>query len=66
MSKSQLLPVPAIARTGLLLALAALAANPIPLRAEYHGFNTAGGSDGVVQDVRWPYWAQTTYNAIYS
>ena len=35
-------------------------------RAEYHKFNTAPNSDGIVQEVRWPYWAETTYNAIYS
>jgi hypothetical protein len=35
-------------------------------RAEYHGFNTAANSDAIIQEVRWPYWAETTYNAIYS
>ena len=50
----------------MLFTLAALALSPVGLRAEYHGFNTASGSDGIVQDVRWPYWAQSTYNAIYS
>ena len=35
-------------------------------RAEYHSFNTPSGSDGVMQEGRWPYWAETTYNAIYS
>lgn len=37
-----------------------------PARAEYHNFNTATGADGIVQEVRWPYWAESTYNAIYS
>jgi autotransporter-associated beta strand protein len=37
-----------------------------PAWAEYHSFNTAGGSDGIIQEVRWPYWAESTYNAIYS
>jgi len=35
-------------------------------KAEYHNFNTQSGADGVIQDVRWPYWAESTYNAIYS
>ena len=35
-------------------------------QAEYHSFNTGANADGIVQDVRWPYWAETTYNAIYS
>lgn len=39
---------------------------PLVGYAEYHGFNTAYNSDGIVQDVRWPYWAESTYNALYS
>ena len=46
--------------------LVALGLHSATLRAEYHNFNTASGSDGIVQDVRWPYWAESTYNAIYS
>lgn len=34
--------------------------------AEYHNFNTQSGSDGVIQEVRWPYWAESTYNALYN
>lgn len=35
-------------------------------RAEYHGFDKADDVRATVQDVRWPYWAESTYNAIYS
>lgn len=48
----------------ILLALATFA--PVAVMAEYHNFNTAAAADGIVQDVRWPYWAESTYNAIYS
>ena len=34
-------------------------------RAEYFGFNTGKGADGTVMEVRWPYWAEHTYNALY-
>jgi hypothetical protein len=44
--------------------LAAAGLTLVPARAEYHNFNTASGSDGIIQDVRWPYWAESTYNAI--
>ncbi|HWX20326.1 MAG TPA: LamG-like jellyroll fold domain-containing protein [Candidatus Binatia bacterium] len=30
--------------------------------AEYHYFNVPGGSDGIVQEVRWPYWNNAYYN----
>ncbi len=29
-------------------------------------FNTAKGSDATTMEVRWPYWAEHTYNALYS
>ena len=35
-------------------------------RAEYHGFDKAEDVQATVQDVRWPFWAESTYNAIYS
>jgi autotransporter-associated beta strand protein len=32
-------------------------------RAEYHYFsNVQSGSDGIVQEIRWPYWNNTYYN----
>ncbi len=34
--------------------------------AEYFSFNTADGADGTVLEVRWPYWAEHTYNAVFS
>ncbi len=33
--------------------------------AEYYNFNTEAGSDILYQEVRYPYWAQSTYNARY-
>lgn len=48
------------------ISLLVVAGLPLLARAEYHNFNTASGSDGIVQEVRWPYWAESTYNAIYS
>ena len=35
-------------------------------RAEYHGFDEAKDVQATVQEVRWPFWAESTYNAIYS
>ncbi len=37
-----------------------------PSRAEYYGFNVPKGSDILTQEVRWPSWAESTYNAIWS
>ena len=35
----------------------------IPAHAEYHYFsNVPSGSDGIVQEVRWPYWNSSYYN----
>jgi len=48
------------------LLLTSLCLVAVPAKAEYHNFNTLSASDGIVQEVRWPYWAETTYNAIYS
>jgi hypothetical protein len=56
-SKSRLTGLIAIA-TGCLAGLSA--------QAEYHGFNTASGADGIVQEVRWPVWAESTYNASFT
>lgn len=35
-------------------------------RAEYHAFDKADDLQAATQEVRWPYWAETTYNAIHS
>ncbi|MFO1513691.1 MAG: LamG-like jellyroll fold domain-containing protein [Verrucomicrobiota bacterium] len=48
------------------LLLASLWFVPSRARAEYHNFNSQSGADGIIQEVRWPYWAESTYNAIYS
>ena len=35
----------------------------ISARAEYHYFsNVQSGSDGIVQEIRWPYWNNSYYN----
>ncbi len=35
----------------------------IQVRAEYHYFsNVQSGSDGIVQEIRWPYWNNSYYN----
>lgn len=50
------------------LALASLLLSPAFLQksaAEYYNFNTEAGSDILYQEVRYPYWAQSTYNARY-
>jgi autotransporter-associated beta strand protein len=53
MTKSFFLP-------GLLVAICGFA---IPAQAEYHYFsNVQSGSDGIVQEVRWPYWNNSYYN----
>jgi hypothetical protein len=49
---------------GLLLTSLCLVSEHV--KAEYHNFNTQSGADGISQEVRWPYWAESTYNAIYS
>jgi len=48
-----------------LIWLAAVDLLSISVHAEYHDFNVSAPADGIVQDVRWPYWAESTYNAIY-
>ena len=49
-------PLPAL--IGLAMVLACSCA-----RAEYHYFsNVQSGSDGIVQEVRWPYWNSYYYN----
>ncbi len=54
-------------RTGLSLSVAsALLLAALSAMGEYHNFNTASSADGIIEEVRWPYWAQSTYNAIYS
>ena len=55
-----------LARALTSLTLVLIAGGPWPACAEYHDFNTGANADGIVQEVRWPYWAETTYNAIYS
>lgn len=50
------------------LALASLLLFPALLErsaAEYYNFNTEAGSDILYQEIRYPYWAQSTYNARY-
>lgn len=47
------------------LALFTLAGASSQGRAEYYNFNTQAGSDILYQEVRYPYWAQSTYNARY-
>ena len=47
-----------------LVSLALLACLP-QASAEYYNFNTQSGSDILYQEVRYPYWAQSTYNARY-
>lgn len=47
------------------LAAIALAALIQPAAAEYYNFNTQSGSDILYQEVRYPYWPQSTYNARY-
>ena len=34
-------------------------------RAEYYSYNVPKGSDIITQEVRWPFWAESTYNAIW-
>ena len=54
-------------RRNLALIVCALAWIPSrPLRAEYHAFDKADDIQAVTQEVRWPYWAESTYNAIHS
>ena len=36
-----------------------------PARAEYYAYNVPKGSDIITQEVRWPFWAESTYNAIW-
>ncbi|HEV2211626.1 MAG TPA: LamG-like jellyroll fold domain-containing protein [Verrucomicrobiae bacterium] len=48
---------------GLGLLIVALVLGEIPTGAEYHYFNLpSGGADGVVQELRWPYWNNAYYN----
>lgn len=35
-------------------------------QAEYHSFDKADDIQATMQEVRWPYWAESTYNAIHS
>jgi len=49
---------------GLLSALA-WSALALPASAEYYNFNTQAGSDILYQEVRYPYWPESTYNARY-
>jgi hypothetical protein len=44
--------------------LAAVAARPAA--AEYYEFNAPKGADILSQEVRWPFWAESTYNAIWT
>ena len=37
-----------------LIAIATCCLARLSAQAEYHGFNTASGADGMVQEVRWP------------
>jgi hypothetical protein len=36
-----------------------------PAAAEYYNFNTQSGSDILYQEIRYPYWPESTYNARY-
>jgi hypothetical protein len=40
--------------------LAAAGLTSVSARAEHHNINTASGSDGIIQDVRWPYGSAST------
>jgi hypothetical protein len=53
------------------LALAALSmsvntARPTPAMAEYYSFDVPSGANIITQEVRWPVWAESTYNAIWT
>ena len=53
----------------LTFAVAALAAGlcrPSASRGEYYSFNAPKGADILSQEVRWPFWAESTYNAIWT
>lgn len=56
---------PRFSSDGALLRAAALVilAGGQAAKAEYYNFNTEAGSDILYQEIRYPYWAQTTYNA---
>jgi hypothetical protein len=39
---------------------------PAVARAEYYSFDVPSGADIVSQEVRWPFWAESTYNAVWT
>ncbi len=53
-------------RTRIVLAIAAAVAAAPLARGEYYSFNAPKGSDILSQEVRWPAWAESTYNAIWT
>ncbi|MDR2982323.1 MAG: hypothetical protein LBV12_08770 [Puniceicoccales bacterium] len=48
-----------------ILAVATLALPSGNIQAEYHNFDNTKDAQAYVQEVRWPYWAESTYNALY-
>lgn len=46
--------------------LVGLLATASVARAEYFGFNVGSGATAIVEEVRYPFWAESTYNAIWS
>jgi len=53
-------PLRSLALAAALLALCATS------RGEYYGFDVPAGADVISQEVRYPVWAESTYNAIWS
>ena len=49
-----------------LLSLAIAMVLPAIGRAEYYSFDVPSGANIITQEVRWPFWAESTYNAVWT